>query len=433
MADDFIIYLEDGSAVTVGDLLDYPAQYHRIKTKDPIEPDYDGSRTVGIAYLFNGRPTLYSQAHGGKSYRLIRRPHEIEHANGRTFETVNASLQLLRELPDFFDLGEQLVTIESGQLKILNPDLLPYYLSSVIQYFSHKERKGEVVKYLIDPPLNVVKQILALGIGRRLKPLKAIINAPIITTDDHILNHAGYDIKTQLYLAMNDMPLSVPREVNKVQAKSALDFLMKPFQGFPFVDAIDRSVCLSAILTAVVRPVLETSPAIAIDAPKQGTGKTYLAQCIGYLSMGINVSPMPSLEKNEDEIRKRLFSALIRGSRTILWDNVMGLFNSASLATFLTAPTFSDRILGRSETIELPNKVLFLITGNNLQIAGELPRRVLTCRLDSRLENPTSRSFNFNPLAYLTQYRMELVQAALILIRGYLQSIKSTPFEAVKS
>lgn len=432
LAGDFVIYLDDGSAVTVGDILDDPARYHRVKTKDPIEPDYDKGRTVGITYLFNGRPTLFSQAHGGKSYRLIRQPREIEHASGHTFETVNASLQLLRELPDFYDMGGQLVTIEGGQTKTLNIDLLPYYLASVIQYFVYKDRKGELIKQFIDPPLNVVKQILALGAGRKLKPLKAVISAPVITVDNHIIDRAGYDSKTQLYLATDDTPLPVAQEVGSAEVNTALDFLMKPFSDFPFAGPIDRSICLSALLTAVVRPVLDTAPAIAIDAPKQGTGKTYLARCIGYLSTGMDVSPMPSLEKNDDEIRKRLFSALIRGARVILWDNVMGLFNSASLATFLTGPSFSDRILGRSETIELPNKALFLITGNNLQIAGELPRRVLICRLDSGLENPTTRSFNFNPLHYVIQNRLALVQAALTIVRGYLQSTDHIFFGGVK-
>lgn len=432
LAGDFVIYVDDGSPVSIGEILDNPTEYHRVTTKDPIEPDYDGNRTVGILYLFDGSPRLFTQAHGGKSYRLIRQTRDIEHKAGRTFETVNATLHLMRELPDFYDLGQQLVAVENGQSKVLNTDLLPYYLASSMQFYISKDKKGELLKQYIDPPQNVVKQILALGAGRKLKPLKAVITAPIITQDDYIVSRPGYDSRTQLYLAMNEHIPQVPQTVDERQAKVALNNLMRPFQSFPYVSALDRSVCLAAVLTAVVRPVLDTSPAIAIDAPKQGTGKTYLARCIAYLSTGYDVGPMPSLEKNEEEIRKRLFSNLLRGVQAIIWDNVMGAFNSSALASFLTAPMYSDRILGKSETIEVPNKALFLITGNNLQIAGELPRRVLTCRLDAGCENPTTRSFSFNPYAYVVQNRLELNLAAITLIRGYLQTIEHEYFDGIK-
>lgn len=432
LAGDFIIYLDDGSAVSIGEILDHPAQYHRVKTKDPIEPDYDGNRTVGILYLFDGSPRLFSQAHGGKSYRLIRQPREIEHKPGHTFETVNATLQLMRELPDFFDFGQQLVVVENGQTRVLTIDLLPYFLASSMQFFTLKDRKGDLVKQYIDPPLNVVKQILALGGGRKLKALTAVITAPIITKDDYVVSRPGYDARTHLYLATNESIPEIPPAVDQVQALNALDQLMTVFKGFPFVSALDRSVCLAAALTAVVRPILETAPAFAIDAPKQGTGKTYLAMCIGYLCTGFHVGPMPSLEKNEEEIRKRLFSNLIRGVRVILWDNVMGVFNSSALASFLTAPVYTDRILGKSETIEVPNKALFLITGNNLQVAGELPRRVLICRLDANCENPTTRSFDFNPHVHVVQNRLSLVTAAITLIRGYLQTVNHEFFGGIK-
>ena len=422
---DFVVYLDDGKHVTVGEILDNPSKYHGNSTKDPLEPDYDGARTVGRLYLFNGQPNLYSQAHGGKSYKLIRQPKEIEHKNGKAFETVQDTLRLLKEMPDFFDMGGQLVTIHNGTVKNITADLLPYYLSSFIQYYTWKPKGKEqqLQKVLIDPPITVVKQLLALGDARGLKPLKAVITAPVITPQDHVITRAGYDKETQLYLATNEQPPIIPDTVTGPDAEAAYEKLMQPFSDFPFVNPIDRAVCLSAILTAIIRPVVETAPAFAIDAPKQGTGKTYLAQCIGYLGTGVVPSPMPPIDsKNDEEIRKRLFSELIRGSRNILWDNVMGIFNSASMASFLTASTFTDRTLGKSETIELPNRAMFLVTGNNLQVAGELPRRVFTCRLDRQIENPIEYVFKFNALDHLKRHRAEMVKAGLTVIRGYLQN-----------
>lgn len=421
---DFVVTLGSGEAVTVGEMLDDPTKYHQSTTKDPLEPDYDGGRTVGKVFLFNGRPTLYSMAHGGKTYRLIRQPRRIEHARGSTTETVNNTLQLLRELPDFFDMGEQMVTIDNGKPRALTQDLLPYTLGSIIQYWQWTPRKnGEMVQVNIDPPMQVIRAILAMGTARRLKPLKAVITAPTITAGDHVLSRGGYDEKTELYLAMDDMPPPVPPMVEQFEAPAALADLMRPFDTFPFASALDRSVCLAAVLTSIIRPVVSTAPAIAFDAPKQGTGKTYLAECIGALGTGEKPAALPPVDnRSDDEVRKRLFSELLRGSRSVLWDNIMGVFDSGSLAAFLTAETFADRVLGKSETRDLPNRALFLMTGNNLQLAGELPRRVLICRLDSGLENPTMRRFTTSPLNYIIANRQQLVRAGLTLIRSYLQS-----------
>lgn len=420
---DFVLTLDDGETITVGEVLDDPAKYHRTVTKDPLEPDYDGGRTVGIVYLFNGRPTLYSHAHGGKSYKLIRQPRRIEHIKGSSVETVNSTLLLLREIPDLYDMAEQMVVIGDGKPRPITQELLPYVLGSIIQYWQWVERKDGNVQASIDPPMQVIRQILAMGASRQLKPLKAVITAPTITVEGHVISRGGYDPKTQLYLAMNDAPPTVPLMVEPYEAIAALDQLMEPFNTFPFANDLDRSVCLSAVLTALIRPVVDTAPAFAIDAPKQGTGKTYLAECIGLLGTGTRPAALPPVDsRSDDEVRKRLFAELLRGSRNILWDNVMGAFNSGSLASFLTAETFADRVLGKSETRELPNRALFLITGNNLQLAGELPRRVLTCRLDSALENPTTRSFTFSPSSFIAANRQQLVKAGLTLIRGYLQS-----------
>lgn len=423
LAGDFVIYLDDMTAVTVGEILDNPTKYHNRRTKDPLEHDYDGGRTVGRLYLFNGQPNLHSQAHGGQSFKLIRQPKQIEHKNGGTFETVQATLQLLKQLPDFFDLDNQLVTIDNGQVKALNIDLLQYYLGSNIQYYTWKTRGDQQYKALIDPPFAVLKQILSLGSTRGLKPLKAVITAPVITTENHIISKAGYDKETQLYLAVDEQPLDVPKRVTSEDVETALECLLDPFSDFPFVDALDRSVCLSALLTAIIRPVVDTAPAFAIDAPKQGTGKTYLAQCIGYLGTGTVPTPMPPIDsKNDDEIRKRLVAELLRGSRNILWDNVMGVLNSGSMATFLTGATFGDRILGKSENVDLTNKAMLIVTGNNLQLAGELPRRFLTCRLDRQIENPLEYVFKHDAMKEVKKDRAELVRAGLIIIRGYLQS-----------
>lgn len=423
---DFPIYLDDNTAVSVGEILDNPSKYHKRKTKDPLEPEYNGRKTTGILYLFDGRPCLYSQAHGGRTFKLFRQPRRIEYTQGQSLEAIAATVRVLKNMHDVFCYGSNLVFIFDGRPIIFTPELLTYYVAGVVQYFTRKkDRNGNAYEILLDPPQSLIKQILSTAFMQGFKPLNAVITAPTITPDNHVINRAGYDTATGIYLATNeDMPY-IPDIVSADDVAKAVEILLEPVKDFPFVSSLDRSVCFSAMLTAAVRAVLPTAPAYAMDAPKQGTGKTYLAQCIGYLYNGSNVAAMPPLDaRNDDETRKRLFSELLKGSRVILWDNVMGVFNSGSLAAMLTSPDFNDRILGKSESSTAKNKALFLLTGNNLEVAGELPRRILISRLDSQMENPLARTFSFNPLKHIEKHRLEIIAAAIVVIRGYLQTVE---------
>jgi hypothetical protein len=176
---------------------------------------------------------------------------------------------------------------------------------------------------------------------------------------------------------------------------------------------------LAGLLTAAVRPVLPTSPAFGFDAPVQGSGKSLLAACVGALAEGRAPDVWPHTHGHDDEeTRKRLFTALRTGSRALVWDNITGVLDSASMAAFMTTEVLVDRVLGKSESLRLPNRVLFLLTGNNLQLAGDLPRRVLICRIDPKTDQPFARQFATAPLAWTLDNRMSMLAAACTLIRA---------------
>lgn len=67
---DWDIHLDDGSAVTVADILAAPGDYHRKTCADPLEPDYNGGKNIAIIYTDAPPFRIRSQAHGGIDYRL---------------------------------------------------------------------------------------------------------------------------------------------------------------------------------------------------------------------------------------------------------------------------------------------------------------------------------------------------------------------------
>lgn len=104
----------------------------------------------------------------------------------------------------------------------------------------------------------------------------------------------------------------------------------------------------------------------------------------------------------------------------VIWDNLTHPIDGASINNFLTAPIFKDRILGVSENEALPNSAMFLVTGNNVRIVGDAARRFVICRIDAEIEQPYLREFSFDPLQRVIANRLDMVIAALTLIRGYI-------------
>ncbi|MGB3109410.1 MAG: hypothetical protein WBB40_02360 [Psychrobacter alimentarius] len=428
LLDDFIITLADGKQISIAEALDDPEQYHEALTKDPLEPSYDNYHDVGKLYLQSQRPRLYSMAHGGKIYKLFRQPRRIEHVAGRMTDTTLKTLKLMRSLPDYYDMGDNLVSVKNGKVSAFSEPLLEHELGAIAQFWQWHKTGKATYERLIDPPQKVIRQILAMHKHRQLKSLNAVINAPTITHNDHVVTKHGYDVETQLYLDCSDHGVTIPMFVSKEDAIAAYHKLMKPFCTFDYADNVSRSVALSAVLTAVTRPTQATAPAFAFDAPKQGSGKTYFCECLGILATNESLAMTPSIEKNEDEVRKMLLSMLIEGRRLIVWDNIMGAFNSATMASFLTSERFSGRILGFTQSVEVSHRAMLLLTGNNMTLVGDMPRRVLTCRFDTGIENPTQAKRDLSaidglkPSTYIKRNRYKLVAAAIILIRGYLQS-----------
>jgi|SRR5690554_3068771 len=423
LAGDFLVTLSGGQVVSIGEMLDNPSKYHGSLTLDPLEPEYNGGKVVGKVYLMSGRANLYSQAHGGKNYKLIRQPRRIEHVGGAMSETSHRTLEYLKRLPDVFDMGSSLVIVQGGKAQAQGLHAFSYWLGGVAQYWTWAEKNKQMIERPIDPPAQMIQQLLAINEERKLKQLNAVISAPVITKDARVIERAGYDEKTKVYLDMQGEPLPVPSNITTEQAEQALETLMAPFRDFAVNTALDKGVLLAAILTAIQRPLFSIAPAIGLDAPVQGTGKTYLAQCLGALATG-EVPPVYPHTKGRDdeEVRKRITSILMTDARAIVWDNIVGVFDSASMASLITSERYTDRILGKSENSTMLNRALILLTGNNLTLAGDMPRRVLKCRLDSQLANPTLRKFKGGPLEFIQENRQQLVQAGLTLIKAYLES-----------
>ena len=425
---DWVVTVIDGDGrreVTVLHLLDNPHQYHGMLTLDPLEPDYDGGRPVGKLFLIGARQRLNSMAHGGASFKLSRTLSRIEIVKGKERDATDALLDVLRRTPEVFDFGAELVTVgDKGELMPQTEHGLRYLAGGLTQFWRwHQLPNGGMVETLENPPPGVCKSALALHGSRHLKPLDAVISAPTLRPDGSVLSSLGYDENTRLLFDADDIPQTVPHNPTREQAEAALHKVWEVFETFPFVGPLDCAVHLAAILTAAVRPMISTAPAFAYDAPVQGSGKTLLARCIGALATGYDPDIWPhTAGRDDEETRKRIFTALRSGARAIVWDNVVGTFDSAAMASLLTSDRYRDRVLGKSESSSVPNRAMMLMTGNNLTLTGDMARRVLVARINPDTDKPFARAFSVDPLAVCVAERQQMIAAALTLIRYYLSS-----------
>ena len=410
--------------LTVSQILDDPQHFNGSQTLDPIEPEYDGSRPVGKLYLLQATQVLFSFAHCGRSFKLSREIVRIQLVRGRTHEAVTETCKVLRDTPNFFDMGDTLVLVEEGGSYPLDENSLKHALGGVIQFYSVKIANNGNTVQLEDPKADIAKQLLALKKRRRLKPLKAAISVPTIRPDGFLLIKPGYDKESQIFLDLKE-PAIVPESPTIEDCKNALEIILYPFKDFPFCSQLDKAVLLAAVLTGVLRPALPTAPASVVESPDVGSGKTLIARSLSMMITGQEPSVCSiSRTNDDDEMRKKLFTFMRDGDKVVLIDNIVGSLNSASLAAALTSSFFKDRILGKSESSEVPNRALFVLTGNNLTLAGDLPRRMLSIRIDPKTERAYAREFDLDPVAYVRDKRLRIVEAALTLVRGMFTHIK---------
>jgi len=423
---DFELTASDGTIVTVAQLLDNPQRFHGTRYADPCDPNED--QRVAVARLLNGsRPDLYSHRHGGMRYELRRQSARVQMGRGLHIDTTDATLRVLSERSELFDYGDKAVAyIANRKVATVGCDWLVDHLGRVIDFYSvrvNRDKEGHqtsIQEIAEDAPIPVATAILAKHGSRNFRRLEAVCTAPILRLDGSVLDTPGHDeITGLLYVTAEINPPTVPHAPTVADALDALALLWQPFREFPLVDPVSVGVLLSALLSAALRPSLPTCPAYGIDAPSPGTGKTLIAKCVAAMSTGDDVSVMPPA-KDEEEYRKRLFSSLRGGETVLLMDNVREPLGNAAIDSFITSPSFKDRILGESTTQELPNKTLFLITGNNLVLTGDTHRRVLMVRMDAQQEQPFTREFAFNPLEVVINNRQSMVVAALTIVRAYI-------------
>lgn len=265
---------------------------------------------------------------------------------GKLMENVDESEAILvTEDKELYQRGDfivrpGMVTIKTTYgRKIEVPGVVPVKLSTLIerltkcidfQVFSMKSEEWNSVNC---PPW-IAQTYLERTRHWQLRYLTAVVTAPTLRPDGSILQTPGYDEATGIpYQPLEEFP-PIPEFPSEEDALVALVELKSLLDEFPFVPgprapedeadlaagrvseaeleecSANRSVALSAMLTALVRASLPTAPLHAFSAPMAGTGKSKLVEIASMIACGHEPAVI-SPGQTEEEMEKRLGAELL--------------------------------------------------------------------------------------------------------------------------
>lgn len=288
-----------------------------------------------------------------------------------------------------------------------------------------KETSAKVDWPALFPPSAADSAVNAASIGEgtpNLRELYGVTHTPILRQDGTVLETPGYDDATGLlYLPTDGLKVPrIPKAPTAEQIKAAVKLILEPVADFPFVSERHRANWAGAMLTPVLRTILPPPyPLFVITAPQPGSGKTLLAKAIGIVH---GMVTRPELPAEGEEQRKAITTILSDTTAPVaLFDNLAGVVRSSVLEALLTSASYSDRLLGVNRNLSLTNDRLWLGTGNNAKIGGDLARRTYDIAIDPKRPDPFLRTgFAIANLeAWMEQRRGRYLAALLTVARGW--------------
>jgi len=350
-------------------------------------------------------------------------------------QLIQAMLRCNKDAPQVFERGNLLARILAPEDR--TPDI---ELVDQVQLRAHLVETCDFVRIVRDtyevvsPPLGVIAMVHR-NYARRFPRLEGLVEVPVLRADGSILSEPGYDPATKLFYrpapGLNIPP--IPDEPSVDDVRLAVTLIDAALQDFPFDSDGSRATAWAAIVTPILRPAIAGPlPMVLIDAPMAGTGKGRLADVVSLVATGRRLPVMPPTT-SESDLKKEITALLRNGPPVALIDNLVERLTSANLAALLTSEEWQGRLLGHSKMLILPNRALWIATGNNLQLGGDLPRRSIYCRIDARVERPQEREgFAISDLrAWVLANRGHLVAAVLTLARAWIVAGRPGPSEGM--
>jgi hypothetical protein len=320
--------------------------------------------------------------------------------------------------PQLFSMGTSAVVLSDGKLQPLDPDGWLYYVARRVDFFI-TGRNGE--PRIVQPPSGAMKLVPSVVIPE-LPPLDAIATTPYLDRGGNLIADDGYNPGTRLLLHTGGFRMPpVPVAPAAEDVAQAVKLLTEDWLGdFPFATPADGANALAVLLTLTGRMFFALAPLFVIDASTAGSGKGLLVTTICLIATG-DAPQVMELPADGEEQRKKITSALLAGQELIMWDE-SHVIAGRTLAAILTAEKYSDRLLGGNKLISVVNRFTQVALGNNVEVWGDMKRRVVPSRLVPDTAHPEHRTDFRHPdlEGWVRSYRGELLAAVMTIWRNWI-------------
>ena len=255
-----------------------------------------------------------------------------------------------------------------------------------------------------------------------LRTLGSVTHTPLVRGDGSLLDTPGYDKATQaLYLPGEGVNVpTVSAMPTREEVSRATGLLAEMTAGFPFDTPDDRVNYYGLLLTPLLRELCPPAyKMFGLTAHQPGSGKTLLAEVAGLIHGSVMRSEMP---EDEAEMRKQATSILAGTTAPLVHiDNVTGVVRSSTLAGLLTAgQAASDRELGSNRVLTTVNDRVWVLTGNNIALGGDLVRRTVLVKINPDMIHPEDREFAIADLkGWVRERKNDLLWSLLVMVRGW--------------
>ena len=301
---------------------------------------------------------------------------------------------------------------------VLPEEILRMHMASAARWLERNKKKEWIPAH---PRQLTARQIAAANEHwSEIRILEGVTETPVMRRDGTIIETPGYDPATGIIYRPICEYLPVAEAPSRDDAVAARHLLAEAVVDFPFSGLEHLCAWLACLLTFFARDAVEgCTPLHLIEAADRGTGKSLLADLTGEIALGRTLAVMPQVEDGE-ETRKRMLSLALSGLRAVLLDNVTRIGGPVMDAA-LTSTIWRDRILGVSKEVTAPLRPVWMATGNNVELRGDVVRRVNLIRLEADTDTPDARTgFRHDPLIpWIRERRPELVRACLTILRAY--------------
>jgi hypothetical protein len=324
------------------------------------------------------------------------------------------------EPPELFSMGPAAVLVrDDGTLVPLDADGGAGWLAYVARRVNFTVTAKDTPR-IVAPPGAAMK-ILPTVVVPALPALDGIATTPYLDADGNVVAKDGYHPGTRLVLHTGGLSLPPISEAPSAEdVAQARDLLLDEWLGdFPFSEPADAVNAVAQLLTLTGRQFFSLAPLFVTDASTPGSGKGLLVTTLALIGTGEPPHFM-ELPTDGEEQRKKITSALLAGHALIAWDE-SHVITGRTLAMILTAETYSDRLLGGNRMIAVKNRFTQVALGNNVQVWGDMKRRVVPSRLVPDVEHPEHRANFRHPSLerWVRANRGKLLAAALTIWRNW--------------